>query len=558
MIALMTKAFCLQRLLLLAIIFPIAAVGLSGCGTPMVETTVYDFILELPKADRGFDQTVIDMANIEDYRFLGQGWHFPENGVASSIIWVGAETADIHFSCDRPVDSEILLNVRPIVFEGSPTMRLTLELNTHPIGEITLSSEWQVYRVTVGAALLNPGDNQFKIHHSHLFRPIDVWEYSTDERQLAASYRFLVIRPEKEPLPPGNYTLQQVLGAKDFYFKGLLCHIIHDQPSAAFSYHVTLPSRPVLSFHSGILPETVNETGENAEFTISVRTKGSTTPNKIWIASVRPPKRNLEMGWMEHRRDLKKYANQEVDIIFETSSNDPDAVSNQGSWLEPRILNRHRPVNIVLLPGSGPNWPPTVNPDGISPLSVLAQKAKIIRNFQSVWSDDHSAPAGESTVSSSMNERCVLPMEWIRRCRSEGWQAGYFFTGRNQAALEAAYHSEFDALAGSSESTDEDVARIESECMDWIKRLQNDNFILGFDPFIPDDTSDKAGIFLERFVGKLLDHQFDRDSIFIVYNAESGHDLWFFEPKRAHADEGIESKTDWKKLSDRLYQFLEI
>ncbi|MBN1295737.1 hypothetical protein JXA80_03090 [bacterium] len=489
----------------------------AGCGVPKTEDTVYDLILALPDGEREFDQCVVDLADAADHRYLVDGWHRPAYGEipVTQFVWSAAEKASVLLDARTVEEKELLIAVRPYHFEGAPPNTLTVVFNDQEIGRITMKDEWRTYRLVIPEGLVRSGENRVMISQPRLFRPSDVMEFSADDRLLGASYAYFVFRQKRSPQPPQMYTLPQVLGARNFIWGGTQRHVIFDEAPASFSWTVTLPSHPILTFGAGYMPEGYMIDGADAEFCITIQGEDDAM-RVLFRDRIPPPRRQLEMGWDEYRKDLSEYRGQTVRLTFETRSDfDKSKTPNSGSWLEPMIRNRHAACNFIFLPGSG-SFPP-VNPLAGSSFERLAMTA--------------SLRSSQFGAAASVDDDLPLPVSLMDELAAEGWPVGYFYTGRNPVSVEDRFGRRFDAVFGRQETTVEALEEVQSEVFEWIKRLEGRSFALIFDAVASGDDGKAPADGLEAMVGWLMDHRFNEDSLIIPYNVTGDGGVWISVPK---------------------------
>ncbi|MCD4654556.1 hypothetical protein K8T06_11565, partial [bacterium] len=361
-----------------------------------------------------------------------------------------------------------------------------------------------------------------------LYRPSEVMIFSDDDRMLGSSYSYFVLRTHTTALPPDMYTLPQILGAKNFILGGIQRHVIYNEAPASFTWTIDLPSRPVLSFGAGYLPEGYDPDGADAIFSILLKDSNGKS-HTLFDAEMPPPKRLLEMGWAEYSRDISKFANQKIKLTLKTIGTDPeDGMQNSGSWLEPMILNRHISYNIIFLPGKG-TYPPEDSIPG-------AAHEKIAFLTNKTWPLE---------ITKTDNG---LPVSVIDMLKLEGWPVGYFYTGLDVAETEKRYGRQYDAVVGNPVTTHESYQEIFGYCIDWIQRLEGRNFVLVFNPVYSDD--DESLEMLDIVSDWLLSHRFDTDSLMVLYNYEEDSRVWLLNPSDP-GQKQLEIST-WSDMTDYI------
>ena len=519
----------------------------SSCDHNYNESVVFDSILELPVANREFEQVVIDLSDRSDYHYLVDGWHLPEPGKVpfSRIMWSQGQISQVLFPITEVHDCELLICMRPLIFEGSSPCQLTVQMNDKYIGSIDLANDWQVYRLVIPSESIHSGENILILHHSTAFRPMDVWKNSNDSRLLSASYSYFVLRPIREPLSPGMYTLSQILGAENFQYKGLQRYVLVDHNPCQFCYDIKLPSRPYLNFAVGMLPETIEKGGPPSSFEVSVTDKISRKKETVFSRKVFPPRRTLETGWTEYRRDLNKYAGHEIELCFKTVRENSSINCNQGSWLEPQIFNKHAALNWIVLVGKGPDWPPRKPQQG----SAMAHLYDLSLHCDSVKLDSEFGNLTDDTIG--------FPLRIVRKMRFEGWQVGYFYTGKDEKIIEDFFAPEFDSLVGQAETTAETCQNITQESYDWIRRLSTMNFMMTVE-FANSEFDDAIQhLEMERFVEIFFNYQMDLDTILLLLNTDGEKPNVLFIPNQG-SQTPFQSDTEWKQIENKIWMQLDL
>ncbi|MBN1879511.1 hypothetical protein JW823_05315 [bacterium] len=529
------------RILVMLLSASLIIIALSACSEPMAVDTVHDFILNLPQAKTGSDVFVIDLSNPDHYHFLTSGWHIPDGVIVpfSRFLWTSDLVSSIDLYAAKLEDKELIITIRPYLFEGAPPTTIIVDINDTEIGRIQLKDEWRTYRLLVPEKQIQLGRNVMTLRQGQVFKPSDVMLHSMDQRSLGASYSYVVFRSEQPPRPPDLYTLQQTLGAKNFIWGGKQRHVLFSPAPSRFSWKLCLPSRPVLSFGAGLLPENFDPNGAAARFEIDL-TDEAGKEHVLFKTTIKPPRRVLEMGWRQFSRTLDDYAGQTVTISFLTDSNeDESGVINSGSWLEPTILNRHSDHNVIfLLIGAYFN-------SETPPLGTGLEKL--------LFSAVQSAPL--DPIELKVETFAGLPVEFLTLLRSEGWPIGYFGTG--QSAINHQYKPfarSLDAIFTYGSDTEESYELIKTDCQDWIRALENRRFILMFDPRGLDSDSEIDRATAISFVDWLLENRFDQDSVIVVYNSDEMKPVWVSSPGRLTVKMG--ANKSWQSVINELERVL--
>lgn len=505
---------------------------LAGCKPPMTQDPVYDFILRLPEAARNHDLFVLDMSNPEHLKYLLTGWHIPDSKdmPTTRFIWSSDTESNVLLNVRDIVEKEIILTVQPYRFEGAPPILLTLEIDGNPIGKIHLKEEWRTYRLSVPSEMLRKGANRLTIRQNQVFRPSDVMVHSDDHRTLGSCYSYIVFRDAQPAKPPGLYTVQQILGAQNFVWGGRPRHVIADRSPSSFSWPVKLPSRPLLTFAPGFLPEEFDPKGADINFRIELKDEFG-KEHVLFQNKIPPPQRQLEMGWKEYSRDLKSFAGQNVIITLTASSETKsDKPANDGSWLEPMILNRHVNYNLIFLPLAGYFDSESIPAgSGLEKCLFKAHRTKTI---------SPPIPSKDSIAG--------VPVGYVSELVQEGFLAGYFYTGHNPFEIEAITRWDFDYATGFDTLDTDTYHSILSDSEAWIKALDKQRFFLCLDPDGWTPNSGVANDDLMLFVDWLMKYHFETDSLIVIYNTKSASPVWVLDP--GNKMKSVSEIESWESL----------
>lgn len=490
---------------------------LSGCGPKMVNDTRYDLILKLPEASRNYDLAIVDLSDQNDFKYLGNGWHVPgRNGIpVTRFVWSSENVAEVFFDVETVEDKELVFAVRPYVAEGIPPGSLALTFNGTPIGNVRMTDEWRTYRLIIPPDLIHTGPkNCLSIRQSMIHKASDSMIYAEDHRMLGASYSYFVLRKKQSPQPPAMYTLPQILGAGNFVWGGRQRHVIYDTTPASFTWKTDLPSHPSLSFGIGFVPDKFHGDGSDVVFDIKVIDNTGTTHN-LFKRVMSPPKRVLEMGWDEYDYDLSRFANQSVEIVLSTPMIDQQAKAvNHGSWLEPRITNKHVPLNVVVISGSG-EYPPESPRAGSSheKMAFMSKKSWEI-NFSG---ETNSVFQG-------------IPTDMVDRLVDEAWATGYYYCGYSEEDAEDRFGRKLETVVGSDEVNDASKQEMFDDATGWIKRLDGRNFALFYNLSSSQFQSSERLEELDRLLDWLFAYRFERDSLILLINPGEPARGWLLEP----------------------------
>ncbi len=489
---------------------------LAGCKPPMTQDPVYDFILKLPEAARNYDVFVLDMSNPEHFKYLQSGWHIPDTKDMSTtrFIWSSDLESTVLFNVKEIVEKEIILTVQPYRFEGAPPIILTLEIDGESIGKIHLKEEWRTYRLLIPPEKIHKGSNSLSIRQNQIFKPAEVMVHSEDHRLLGSCYSYIVFRDAQPAKSPGLYTIQQTLGAQNFIWSGRPRHVISDHSPSSFSWPIKLPSKPLLVFAPGFLPEEYDLKGTDVFFNIELKDEFG-KDHTLFQTKMPPPQRQLEMGWKEYSRDLKPFSGQNVIITLRTSSDSQsDKVVNDGSWLEPMIMNRHVDFNLIFLPLAEYFDPETI-PVG-SALEKYLLKAHQTKPM-----------APQTQIKDAV---AGVPVNYISELVQEGFLAGYFYTGHNPFEIDLITRQDFDYARGFETFDSETYSTIMTDTKSWIKALEKQRFFLCFDP--QGWTSNSKASETERmhFIDWLMEYHFEVDSLIVIYNTKDTSPVWVLDP----------------------------
>ncbi len=116
----------------------------------------------------------LDLSQDATSMYLGQGWSYPESIAGAPGRWIEGTTAEAYLPVDEPGERTLTLTAAPFTFAGAQEQGLTLSINGHRVGRLTLAPSWQQYSVTLPAEVLRAGLNRLQLRFSYAARPVDV------------------------------------------------------------------------------------------------------------------------------------------------------------------------------------------------------------------------------------------------------------------------------------------------------------------------------------------------------------------------------------------------
>lgn len=117
---------------------------------------------EIPRATLSSTPVKIDLRENLAQMYAGRGWWFqdpPANFDARfNFVWARGTKSEVYFRADAVRDYAITLNAY-----ADPDQRVVVVLNGVRVGEINLQLEWQNYRVSLPARVVNVGMNRIEL-----------------------------------------------------------------------------------------------------------------------------------------------------------------------------------------------------------------------------------------------------------------------------------------------------------------------------------------------------------------------------------------------------------
>ena len=107
------------------------------------------------------------------------------------------------------------------------------------------------------------------------------------------------------------------------------------------TWRVTVPDDGWLSVHLGLKPEAWTQEGDGVLFFVGVSDGRAFEP--MFTQHVNPFSNAGDRKWIQVMVDLSAYAREEVDVIFNTRSGQPDKADVRGDlplWGQPEIVQR--------------------------------------------------------------------------------------------------------------------------------------------------------------------------------------------------------------------------
>jgi len=169
------------------------ALALASCApeppaAPPPVAVVHDLVAELPTAELEREVGTIDFGTAEARPFLAEGWYENEGGDGTpTIVWSKgrSSTLDFWLAAPRPLRAE-LRGTPAAPPDGQPQV-VTLELNGHPVGEISLAPRASDSTVELPVTAQVAGRNRLVFRYR---KPVRI-----EQRHLAVAWDFLRLRP---------------------------------------------------------------------------------------------------------------------------------------------------------------------------------------------------------------------------------------------------------------------------------------------------------------------------------------------------------------------------
>jgi arylsulfatase A-like enzyme len=177
------------------------ALTLAACSPrhtpPQRVAAVHNLVTELPAAELHREVGTIDFGTAEARPFLTEGWYSNEGGGRRpTIVWSRGRESALEFWLATPREIRADLRCSPFDPQDGQPQVVTVELNGHPAGQLTLRPQMNDYTIALPAAAQVAGRNRLVFRYRKTTR--------FDRRHLAVSWdllRFHPVRGEAGELP---------------------------------------------------------------------------------------------------------------------------------------------------------------------------------------------------------------------------------------------------------------------------------------------------------------------------------------------------------------------
>ena len=167
--------------------------GLLGCRPPEDASPyrlTHDLLAELPQGDLITEIRGLAFGTVESHPFLLSGFsddHF-EQRMERPYAWGIGATSELSLPVLRRRDAELVLELRPLPFDGAPPQGIEISLNETPLGRLELEPYLATYRLPMPAEAQILGDNTLRFEYDWHRRPNEVGGAATDRRELAVAF----------------------------------------------------------------------------------------------------------------------------------------------------------------------------------------------------------------------------------------------------------------------------------------------------------------------------------------------------------------------------------
>jgi mannosyltransferase len=144
---------------------------------------------------------VVDLAAAQN-RFLDAGWADPEG-----FRWAVGTRAAVTVPRWGTRERTIRMRVMPMHHAKLPPQTLRASVNGQPVGEITLPAGWSEPALTTPASVWRDGMNTLTFDFGRAAAPADLDPRTTDHRELAVAFDWIVVDDEPGPARPHAYVV---------------------------------------------------------------------------------------------------------------------------------------------------------------------------------------------------------------------------------------------------------------------------------------------------------------------------------------------------------------
>ncbi|HSN54033.1 MAG TPA: sulfatase [Candidatus Sulfomarinibacteraceae bacterium] len=183
-----------------------AAVG-AGCGSEPL-SVLADLTADPSAVLIAVEPTGIDLGTPSARGHLVRGWLYDERARDSgeTFVWSDGPVSELSFHLGWRRELELEIRCRPFQFPGAKPQLVSLELNAHPVAELTLETGPAAYRFVLPASAQLEGRNTLVARYRRVDAPAAVVPGSDDRRQLAVAWdliRLIGVDPTPVRVSPG-------------------------------------------------------------------------------------------------------------------------------------------------------------------------------------------------------------------------------------------------------------------------------------------------------------------------------------------------------------------
>lgn len=133
----------------------------------------------------------IDIGGVDAW-ILGDGWHGPEREGAITFRWAAA-VATILFPLDHAAALTVQVRAHAFNYPGSPEQTLSLSVNGHTFGPISVRKDWETLEFATGTDAWRSGVNRLQLEFGAARTPAEVG-LGGDPRPLAAAVDYIRVQ----------------------------------------------------------------------------------------------------------------------------------------------------------------------------------------------------------------------------------------------------------------------------------------------------------------------------------------------------------------------------
>ena len=167
------------------------------------------------------EPTEIDLGTPPARDHLGRGWFYDERARDSgeTFVWSDGPVSELGFHLGWRRALELEIRCRPFQFPGAEPQVVSLELNSHPVAELSLEAGPAEYRVVLPAPAQVEGPNTLLARYRRVDAPAAVVPGSHDRRQLAVAWdRIRLVGVDPTPVRISPDVVELPAGARADHF----------------------------------------------------------------------------------------------------------------------------------------------------------------------------------------------------------------------------------------------------------------------------------------------------------------------------------------------------